>query len=126
MICGYVLTLRLSNAVNVHPAAPFSICVPARILLVMGIHQSVPDTFTLSGDNVSRITQLLRLAQRHARLDQVMVGPHLQDALTDLEDALSDQIAALDNAVQDDLADAEELGAADHQRRAWYSRYQAA
>ncbi len=92
----------------------------------MGIHQSVPDTFTLSGDNVSRITQLLRLAQRQARLDQVMVGPHLQDALTDLEDALSDQIAALDNAIQDDLADAEESGAADHQRRAWYSRYQAA
>jgi hypothetical protein len=126
MTCGYVLTLRLSNAANVHPAAPFSICVPARILPVMGIHQSVPDTFTLSGDNVSRITQLLRLAQRHARLDQVMVGPHLQDALTDLEDALSDQIAALDNAIQDDLADAEESGAADRQRRAWYSRYQAA
>ena len=126
MTCGYVLTLRLSNAANVHPAAPFSIRVPARILPVMGIHQSVPDTFTLSGDNVSRIIQLLRLAQRHARLDQVMIGPHLQDALTDLEDALSDQIAALDNAIQDDLADAEESGAADHQRRAWYSRYQAA
>ena len=126
MICGYVLTLRLSNAVNVHPAVPFSIRVLARILLVMGIHQSVPDTFTLSGDNVSRIIQLLRLAQRHARLDQVMVGPHLQNALTDLEDALSDQIAALDNAAQDDLADAEESGAADRQRRASYSRYQAA
>ena len=126
MICGYVLTLRLSNAVNVHPAVPFSIRVLARILLVMGIHHSVPDTFTLSGDNVSRIIQLLRLAQRHARLDQVMVGPHLQNALTDLEDALSDQIAALDNAAQDDLADAEESGAADRQRRASYSRYQAA
>jgi hypothetical protein len=85
----------------------------------MGIHQSVPDTFTLSGDNVSRIIQLLRLAQRHARLDQAMVGPHLQDALTDLEDALSDQIAALDNAAQDDLADAEESGAAERERRAW-------
>jgi hypothetical protein len=92
----------------------------------MGIHQSVPDTFILSGDNVSRIIQLLRLAQRHARLDQVMVGPHLQNALTDLEDMLSDQIAALDNAAQDDLADAEESGAADRQRRASYSRYQAA
>jgi hypothetical protein len=92
----------------------------------MGMHQSVPDTFTLSGDTVDRVTQLLRLAQRHARLDQGIAGPHLQDALTDLEDALSDQIAALDNAVQDDLADAEESGAADHQRRAWHFRYQAA
>ena len=92
----------------------------------MGIHQSVPDTFRLSGDNVSRITQLLRLAQRHARLDQAIVGPRLQDALTDLEDALTDHIGALDNAVQDDLADAEESGAADRQRRASYPRYQAA
>jgi hypothetical protein len=91
----------------------------------MGIHHSVPDAFRLSGDNVSRITQLLRLAQRHARLDQAIVGPRLQDALTDLEDALTDQIGA-DNAVQDDLADAEESGAADRQRRASYPRYQAA
>ena len=86
----------------------------------MGTHRIVPDTFTLSGDNVNRITQLLRLAQRHARLDQVMVGPRLQDALTDLEDALSDQIAALDNAAQDDLADAEDSGAAERERRAWH------
>jgi hypothetical protein len=85
----------------------------------MGTHQTVPDTFTLSGDNVNRITQLLRLAQRHARLDQVMVGPRLQDALSDLEDTLSDQIAALDNAAQDDLADAEESGVAERDRRAW-------
>jgi hypothetical protein len=108
------------------PLHPFSIRVPARILLVMGTYQSVPATFTLSGDTISRITQLLRLAQRHARLDRVMIGPHLQNALTDLEDALSDQIAALDNAAQDDLADAEESGAADRQRRASYPRYQAA
>jgi hypothetical protein len=86
----------------------------------MGTHQTVPDTFTLSGDNVSRITQLLRLAQRHARIDQVMVGPRLQDALTELEDALSDQIAALDNAAQDDLADAEASGAAERERRTWH------
>jgi hypothetical protein len=78
----------------------------------MGTHQSVPDTFALSGDNISRFIQLLRLAQRHARLDQAMVGPHLQDAL-------SDQIAALDNAAQDDLAYAEESGAAEQERRAW-------
>jgi hypothetical protein len=126
MICGYVLTLRLRCGQRPSCYTPFLFVRPREFSSVMGIHQSVPDTFTLSGDNVSRITQLLRLAQRHARLDQVMVGPHLQDALTDLEDALSDQIAALDNAIQDDLADAEESGAADHQRRAWYSRYQAA
>jgi hypothetical protein len=83
-------------------------------------HQTIPDTFALSGDNISRITQLLRLAQRHTRLDQVIVGPHLQDALSDLEDTLSDQIAALDKAAQDDLADAEASGAAERERRAWH------
>jgi hypothetical protein len=92
----------------------------------MGTHQSVPDTFTLVGDNRSRITQLLRLAQRHAQIGQAIVGPRLQDALTDLEDTLTDQIGALDNAVQDDLVDAEASGAAERERRASYSRYQAA
>jgi hypothetical protein len=99
---------------------------PREFFWLMGTHHTVPDTFTLSGDTVSRNIQLLRLAQRHARLDEVMVGPHLQNALTDLEDALSDQIAALDNAIQDDLPDAEESGAADRQRQASYSRYQVA
>jgi hypothetical protein len=108
------------------PLHPFFIRVPARILLLMGTDQPVPDTFTSFGDTIGRIIQLLRLAQHHARLDQVMVAPHLQNALTDLEDALSGQIAALDNAALDDLADAEESGAADRQRRASYSRCQAA
>jgi hypothetical protein len=92
----------------------------------MGTYQTIPDTFILSGDNMSRVTQLLRLAQRHARLDQATAGPRLQDALTDLEDTLSDQIVALDTAALDDLADAEESGAAERERRASYSRYQAA
>ena len=92
----------------------------------MGIHQSVPDTFTLAGDNVSRIVQLLHLAQHYARLDQVMVGPRLQDALTELEDALSDQIAALNAAEQEDLADAQELGEAERALQSWSPRYRAA
>ena len=92
----------------------------------MGTHQSVPDTFTLAGDNVSRIVQLLHLAQRHARLDQVMAGPRLQDALTELEDALSDQIAALDAAEQDDLAEAAESGEVERARQSWSPRYRAA
>jgi len=92
----------------------------------MGIHQSVPDTFTLAGGNVSRIVQLLHLAQHYARLDQVMVGPRLQDALTELEDALSDQIAALNAAEQEDLADAQELGEAERALQSWSPRYRAA
>jgi hypothetical protein len=49
-----------------------------------------------------------------------MVGPHSQNALTDLEDTLSDQIAALDNAAQEDLEDAEASVATERERRAWH------
>ena len=92
----------------------------------MSTHQSVPDTFTLSGDNVSRIVQLLHLAQHYARLDQVMVGPRLQGALTELEDRLFDHIAVLDAAEQDDLAEAAEAADAERDRQSWFPRYRAA
>jgi len=92
----------------------------------MGTHQSVPDTFTLTGDNVGRTVQLLHLAQYYARLDHVIVGPRLQDPLTELEDALSDQIAALNAAEQEDLADAQEAGEAERALQSWSPRYRAA
>ena len=74
------------------------------------LRNSVPDTFTLSGDDESRLTQLLELARHQARVAQTAAAPRMQDALTDLEDALADQLAALANAAEDDKADAEALG----------------
>jgi hypothetical protein len=50
----------------------------------------------------------------------------LQDPLTELEDALSDQIAALDVAEQEDLADAQEAGEAERALQSWSPRYRAA
>jgi hypothetical protein len=44
----------------------------------------------------------------------------MQDALVGLEDALSDQIAWLENAAEDDKADAEESGEAERERHANY------
>jgi hypothetical protein len=44
----------------------------------------------------------------------------MQDALVGLEDALSDQIAWLENAAEDDEADAEDSGEAERERRAYY------
>ena len=85
-----------------------------RILSVM-----TSDTFTLSGDYENRVAQLLRLAQHHARVAQATAAPRMQDALTELEDALSDQIAALDRAAEDDKADAEATGEAERERQAW-------
>jgi|SRR5271170_2374610 hypothetical protein len=81
-----------------------------RIILRMTLRNSVPDTFTLSGDDKSRLTQLLELAQHQARVAQAAAAPRMQDALTVLEDAIADQIAALANATEDDKADTEALG----------------
>jgi hypothetical protein len=76
----------------------------------MALRTSVPDTFTLSGDNERRLVQLLELARHQARVAQTAAAPRMQDALTDIEDALGDHLAALTNAAEDDKADAEAAG----------------
>ena len=78
-----------------------------------------PDTFTLSGDYENRVLELLRVAQHQVRLAQAEAAPRMQDALVGLEDALSDQIAWIENAAEDDKADAEESGAAERERQSW-------
>lgn len=85
----------------------------------MQVRDSVPDTFTLSGDPEHRVLEVLRVAQHQVRLAQAQAAPRMQDALVGLEDALSDQIAWLENAAEDDKADAEEAGEAEREREAW-------
>jgi len=80
---------------------------------------AAPDTLTLSGDPESRNMQLLQLIQHQARIAQTAAAPRMQDALTELEDAVSDQLAALDRASEDDKADAEATGEAARERQAW-------
>ena len=79
---------------------------------------SAPDTFSLSGDYESRVAQLLSITRRQARVAQVAAAPRMQDALVELEDAISDHLAALDNAAED-KADAEASGEAERERQAW-------
>lgn len=85
----------------------------------MALQDAGRDTFTLSGDDKSRLTQLLELARHQARVAQTAAAPRMQDALVGLEDALSNQIAWLENAAEDDKADAEESGEAEHERQSW-------
>ena len=80
----------------------------------------VPDTFTLSGDDESRVRQLLVLTRQQVRLAQGPAFPHMQDALVDLEDAISDHLAALDTAADDDRTEAEEAGETERERRAYF------
>ena len=85
----------------------------------MALLNSVPNTFTLSGDNESRIAQLLRITQHQVRVALIAARPRMQDALADLEDTLSDQLAALEHAAEDDKLDAEASGEAERERRSW-------
>jgi len=77
-------------------------------------------TFTLSGNYDQRVLEALRVAQHQVRLAQGGAAPRTQDALVGLEDALSDQIAWLENAAEEDKADAEESAEAERERRAYY------
>jgi hypothetical protein len=85
----------------------------------MQMRNRVPDTFTLSGDYENRVLEALRVAQQQVGLAQPEAAPRMQSALVGLEDALSDQIAWLENAAEDDKADAEESGEAEREREAW-------
>jgi hypothetical protein len=88
----------------------------------MPTQTEVPYTFTLSGDyeHEHRVLEVLKVAKHQARLAQGDAAPRMQDALVGLEDALSDQIAWLENAAEDDEAGAEDSGEAEPERCAYY------
>ena len=77
------------------------------------------DNVALAGNLDDRVVQLLRMARHYARVTQTGAGPRKQDALTELQDALTDQLAALESADEDDKADAEYSGEAERERQAW-------
>ena len=86
----------------------------------MDYHTQVPDTFTLAGDYEQRLVQVLEIARHLARVAQGPAYRHMQEALAKLEDALSDHLAAIETAADDDTADAEDSGEAERERRAYY------
>jgi hypothetical protein len=63
--------------------------------------------------------EVLKVAKHQVRLAHAAAAPRMQEVLVGLEDALSDQIAWLENAAED-KADAEEFGEAERKRRAYY------
>ena len=84
------------------------------------------DTFSLSGEHLDRLRQALKVARHQGRVAQTGgYGRHLEDTLTEIEEAISDHLARIENAVDDDQAEAEETGEAERERRAYYSRYEA-
>jgi hypothetical protein len=80
------------------------------------------DTFTLNGDSLQRARQALQLAEHQIRVAQGGgYGGHVIDALTLTEDTVGAQAVLLQDALEDDRAEAEERDNA-----AWFPRYQAA
>jgi hypothetical protein len=85
------------------------------------------DTFFLSGGRLDRLRQALQAAVDQARVAQDSGhGRNVEDALTEIEETIAAQLCRIDNAVDDDKADAEESGEAERARRSWFSRYRAA
>ena len=83
--------------------------------------------FTLSGEHVDRLRQALKVVAHQARLAQAEdYGRNVVDALVETEELALAQLARLDDALDDDKAEAEELGIAERHRRASYPLYRAA
>jgi hypothetical protein len=93
----------------------------------MNAKDAVPDQFAFSGERVDRLRQVLMLAERQARLVQGDgYGRNVQTAAADIEDAVADLLALLAGAMEDDKAEAEEVGEAEKARQAWFPHYRAA
>jgi len=84
----------------------------------MDYHTQILDTFTLAGDYEQRLVQVLEIARHLARVAQGPAYPRMQDALVGLEGALSDHLAAIETAADDDRDDAEESGETERERQA--------
>jgi hypothetical protein len=87
----------------------------------------VSNTFSLLGESRDRLRQALRVALHQARVAQSSgYGRHVEDALVEVEETVRDMLAKIDNAVDDDRAEAEETVEAERERQSWFPRYRAA
>ena len=87
----------------------------------MSAQPLVSDTILLSGEHLTRLRQVLKIAGHQARVAQHGgYGRHVEDALAEIEEAMSDHLARIENALEDDRAEAEESGTAERARRAYF------
>jgi hypothetical protein len=93
----------------------------------MDMEPTTSGNLTLSGEHIDGLRQALKVVAHQARLAQgADYGRNLADALVETEELVSAQLARLDSALDDDRAEAEDLGLAERQRRASYPLYRAA
>jgi hypothetical protein len=77
------------------------------------------DSFTLKGDPLSRAVAALRVARLQVRAANTAQNTwRLEEVLSEIEDGLSDHLASIENAVDEDAIEAEESGEAAERRQA--------
>jgi hypothetical protein len=78
------------------------------------------ESFTLKGDPLSRAKAALRVARHQVRVAYGETESwRLEAVLSDIEDELGVHLSQIQEAVDDDAADAEESGEAASRRQAW-------
>lgn len=81
------------------------------------------DTFTLADNGLTRALEALQVAKHQVRLAQSATSSwQIEAALTEIEDDLSDCLARIHDALESDIADAEESGEVERERRSWFPR----
>ena len=82
-------------------------------------------TFFLSSERLDRLRQALNVAAHQARVAQHGgYGRHVEDALAEIEEAIGDHLARIENALEDDKAEAGGNGEAERARRAYFPHYE--
>jgi hypothetical protein len=78
------------------------------------------DNFTLKGDSLSRAKAALRVARHQVRLAYGDTDSwRLEGVLSDIEDEIGVHLSLIEDALEDDVAEAEESGEAASFRQAW-------
>jgi hypothetical protein len=104
----------LSRKIHRHPSV-----VSAKTLHdVDDMSNFAPETFTLSGDYVRRALDALEVAKRQVHLAQsASDGWRMEEALSDVEDGVTEQISRIKTAKEAEEDDDEESGRAERIRR---------
>jgi hypothetical protein len=85
------------------------------------------DVFTLTGDPIDRVQQVLDVARHQIRLGQhAPIDYRMEAALAEAEEAIANARALVADAIEAAQADKEASGEAEHERQAWLPLYRAA
>ena len=93
----------------------------------MNPQHPVSGAFPSSSEHIERLRQVLEVARDEADLASTAnYGPHVEDALAEIANALREHLGSLAAATDEDNDLAEEYGEMERKRRSWFPVYRAA